>query len=435
MGRNLIKTKVLSKPADALPVDRPAGEERGKVPLFAQSDENLVYKDVFLIDSSDQSRQTNFMVLLNSETGNFIISNGRRYSYFAGNNYLGLAGDARIKTAVIRAVEKYGVNFSASRHTTGTADIHLELESALASFKGVEDAVVFASGYQGNSILLEVLKGSYSTVFIDQSAHASILAAIPSNVSGVIFYDHCDADHLDQLLEKSGSTDPMVITDGIFPLTGEIAPLDAIFPVVRKHRGILVVDDAHATGVLGDTGKGTPEHFGLCGEEGIYQTETMSKALGGYGGFISGSRTLTSLIRDHSTTYQASTALPPPIVAAGIASLGILGDSPDLRLRLLETSLYLRKEIAGIGYRTTDCRTPIIPVIFDAPEKARDLSHFLEEHGVIVPFMNYPVRKEMHQVRIAVSVSHTEEQVSQLLELLKKWKTKNENSQDQKSSY
>lgn len=375
------------------------------------------------------------MVLLNSEVGNFVISNGRRYSYFAGNNYLGLAGDARIKAAVIKAVEKYGVNFSASRHTTGTADIHLELENALASFKGKEDAVVFASGFQGNSILLEVLKGSYSTVCIDQSAHASILAAIPSNVAGVIFYDHCDADHLDELLENSGSSDALVITDGIFPLTGEIAPLDRIYPVVRKHHGILVVDDAHATGILGDTGKGTTELFGLCGEERIYQTETMSKALGGYGGFISGSRTLTALIRERSATYQASTALPPPIVAAGIASLRILGDNPDLRHQLLEKSWLLRQAIAEMGYRTTACRTPIIPVIFDAPEKARDLSHFLEENGVIVPYMNYPVRKEMHQVRIAVSVSHTEEQVSQLLELLKKWKTKNENSQNQESIY
>ncbi|MDX9902754.1 MAG: pyridoxal phosphate-dependent aminotransferase family protein [Bacteroidales bacterium] len=368
------------------------------------------------------------MIILSSEVGNYIISNGRRYSYFAGNNYLGLAGDARIKAAVISAVEKYGVNFSASRHTTGTADIHLELESALASFKGKEDAVIFASGYLGNSILLEVLRGSYSKVFIDQSAHASIISAIPADVASVIFYDHCNADHLDHLLDQNRDSAPLVITDGLFPLTGEIAPLDRIFPVVSKHHGILVVDDAHATGIIGDTGKGTPEHFGLGREEGIYQTETMSKALGGYGGFISGSRTLTALIRERSATYQASTALPPPIVAAGIASLRILGDNPGLRLKLLESAWHLREEIAGMGYSTSNDRTPIIPLIFDAPEKARGLSLYLEENGVIAPFMNYPVRKEMHQIRITVSVSHTGQQVSQLLDLLNKWKKKNENS-------
>ncbi len=203
------------------------------------------------------------MILLNSEVGNYIFSNGKKYSYFAGNNYLGLAGHPDIKAAVIRAVEKYGVNFSASRHTTGTADIHLELEGSLASFKGKEDAVVFASGYQGNSILLEILKGSYSTIFIDQAAHASIIAAIPADVVKVMYYDHCDADHLDYLLDYNRGSNPLIVTDGIFPLTGEIAPLNRIYPVVKKHNGLLVVDDAHSTGILGETGKGTPEHFSL----------------------------------------------------------------------------------------------------------------------------------------------------------------------------
>lgn len=366
------------------------------------------------------------MILLNSEVGNFIISNGKKYSYFAGNNYLGLAGNNEIKAAVIRAVEKYGVNFSASRHTTGTADIHLELESSLSSFKGKEDAVVFASGYQGNSILLEILKGSYSTIFIDQSAHASIIAAIPADVVKVMYYDHCDAEHLDYLLDYNRGSNPLIVTDGIFPLTGEIAPLDSIYPVVKKHNGLLVVDDAHSTGVLGATGRGTPEHFGLPADDKIFQTETMSKALGGYGGFISGNKKLTETIRERSATYQASTALPPPIAAAGIASLAILKANPGLRAELLDKAWRLREEIIALGYRTTHHRTPIIPVILDDREKAVGLCTFLEENGVIAPFMNYPVRKEMHQIRIAVSVIHTDDQTGQLVELLKKWKDKNE---------
>ncbi|MFZ2286476.1 MAG: pyridoxal phosphate-dependent aminotransferase family protein [Bacteroidales bacterium] len=368
------------------------------------------------------------MIVLNSEVGNYVISNGKRYSYFAGNNYLGLAGHPEIKAAVIRAVEKYGVNFSASRHTTGTADIHLELESSLASFKGKEDAVVFASGYQGNSILLEILKGSYSTIFIDQSAHASIIAAIPADVVKVMYYDHCDAEHLDYLLDYNRGSNPLVVTDGIFPLTGEIVPLDGIYPVVKKHNGIVVVDDAHSTGILGRTGKGTPEHFGLPSDEKIFQTETMSKALGGYGGFICGSKDLTEAIRERSATYQASTALPPPIAAAGIASLAILNANPGLRKELLDKAWRIREEIIAMDFQTTHHRTPIIPVILDAPEKARGLSLFLEENGVIAPLMNYPVRKEMHQIRIAVSVSHTEDQISQLLGLLKKWKDKYEST-------
>ncbi len=370
------------------------------------------------------------MILLNSGIGNYIFSNGKKYSYFGGNNYLGLANHPSVREAAIRAVEKYGVNFSASRHTTGTADIHLELEKELAVFKGKEDAVVFASGYQGNSILLEILKGSYSTVFIDQAAHASIIAAIPADVVKVMYYDHCDAGHLENLLEHNRGSYPLIITDGIFALTGEIAPLDKIYPVVKKYNGILVVDDAHSTGVLGDTGKGTPEHFKLLKVERVYQTETMSKALGGYGGFISGSRDLTEMVRERSATYQASTALPPPIAAAGIASLKIIHDNPDLRVQLLHKAGMLRKEISRLGFQTTHFRTPIIPIILDSPEKAKSLSSFLEENDVIAPFMNYPVRQEMHLIRIAVSCSHTNDQIEVLLELLKKWKDKNEKDQN-----
>jgi 7-keto-8-aminopelargonate synthetase-like enzyme len=368
------------------------------------------------------------MVILNSGVGNYIFSHGRKYSYFAGNNYLGLAGHEAVKEAAIKAVEKYGVNFSASRRTTGTADIHLELESELASFKGEEDAVVFASGYQGNEILLDILKGNYSTIFIDQSAHASIIAAIPSDVVKVMYYDHCDPDHLDYLLDYNRGSNPLVITDGIFALTGEIAPLDMIYPVVSKHNGIIVVDDAHSTGILGETGKGTPEHFSLPDEGRVYQTETMSKALGAYGGFIAGTKRLTDMIRDRSATYQASTALPPPIAAAGIAAIRIMRDNPDLRVSLLDMAGGIREAIIGMDFRTTHQRTPIIPVIFDSADNAKGLSQFLEDNGYIVPFMNYPVSLEMHQVRIAVSVSHTEGQVAGLLELMKQWKEKYESN-------
>jgi 7-keto-8-aminopelargonate synthetase-like enzyme len=364
------------------------------------------------------------MILLNSGIGNYVFSNGKKYSYFGGNNYLGLANHPSVREAAIKAVEKYGVNFSASRHTTGTADIHLELEKALAVFKGQEDAVVFASGYQGNSILLEILKGSYSTIFIDQSAHASIIAAIPADVVKVMYYDHCDASHLEKLLDYNKGSDPLIVTDGIFALTGEIAPLDQIYPVVKRHNGILVVDDAHSTGVLGVTGKGTPEHFNLHREEKIFQTETMSKALGGYGGFISGTKDLTEMIRERSATYQASTALPPPIAAAGIASLKIIREHPELRTQLLDKAGKLRAEIARQGFQTTHFNTPIIPIILDGPERAKSLSSYLEENGIIAPFMNYPVRQELHMIRIAVSFSHTDDQIGVLLEQLKKWKEK-----------
>jgi 7-keto-8-aminopelargonate synthetase-like enzyme len=365
------------------------------------------------------------MKLLNSGIGNYVRSNGRKYTFFAGNNYLGLANHPDVKAASIKAVRKYGVNLSASRHTTGTSEIHLELEKQLSVFKEKEDSIVFASGYQGNGILLEILKTRYSAIFIDQYAHPSITGSIPKEISITEYYSHCDPNNLEQLLIKHKGCRPLIITDGIFALTGEIAPLDKIYSLAKAHNAILIVDDAHSTGILGKTGKGTPEHFNLHKTENIYQSETMSKALGGYGGFISGSREFINSIREKSSTYQASTALPPPIVGAGLASLKIITNDPGLRIRLLDMAGELRKEILRMGFLTTSDGTPIIPIMLSTLARAKDLSLFMENNGIIVPFINYPIKQEKFIVRITVSVNHTTGQAGKLLEILKKWKDKN----------
>ena len=365
------------------------------------------------------------MFVLNSAVGNYIRIDGKKYSYFAGNDYLGLANHPEIKKAAMKAIKLYGVNFAASRRTTGTAKIHLELEKQLAAFKNKQDAVVFASGYQGNSILLDVLKPKYSAVYIDQLAHSSIIDSIPKEIKTVFYYNHCDPNHVETLLEQNKGTNPLIITDGVFALTGEIAPLDKIYALVKKFMGILVVDDAHSTGILGKTGSGTPEHFNLQENENIYQTETMSKALGSYGGFISGSAGLVDLIREKSATYQASTALPPPIIGASLASLKILSKNPGLRVHLLEKSTELRKEIAALGFHTSGDGTPIIPVLFSEAEQAKKLSVYLEKKRIIAPYINYPVKLGKSMIRITVSANHTSSQTDQLLETLNQWKNKN----------
>jgi 7-keto-8-aminopelargonate synthetase-like enzyme len=365
------------------------------------------------------------MILLNSSIGNYVISNGKRYSYFGGNNYLGLASHPSVKDASIRAIEKYGVNFSASRRTSGTADIHLELERKLADFKGKQDSVIFPSGYQGNSILLEVLKERYSEVFTDQFAHSSILTGVKINTADIHYYDHCDAGHLESILDKFKGSYPLIITDGIFALTGEIAPLDKIYPLVKRYNGILIVDDAHSTGVLGKNGRGTPEFFSLPADENIFQSETMSKALGSYGGFLAGNKKFTELVRESSATYQASTSLPPSVVAAGIASLDVIKDNPALRIRVLELAGELRKKISGLGFQTTTDNTPIIPIMMNDIDKAKRLSMFLEENGIIAPFMNYPSKQELYMIRVTVSATHTEDQTVELVEVMSKWRRMN----------
>jgi len=370
------------------------------------------------------------MIILDSSVGNYIILNKKKYSYFAGNNYLGLADHPLVKKAASESIEKFGINFSASRQTTGTCGIHLELEEQLSSFKNKPASVVFASGYLGNSILLQILKNRYTAVFADESSHPSIFDAIPREIKQVLKYNHLSTLHLESLLRKNRKQKPLIITDGIFALTGEIAPLGEIFAVARQYNAILIVDDAHSTGILGVDGRGTPEHFHIDSVENLYCNETMSKAIGAYGGFISGSAELVASVRERSAIYQASTALPPPLVSAGSAALKIMREQPGLRIRLLEIANGLRQGILGLGFNTTPDNTPIIPVLFRTPEQAGKLSAFLEKNNIVAPFIKYPVKSDMFMVRITACAKHTAEQTGALLEMLKKWREKNGTDQD-----
>ncbi len=362
------------------------------------------------------------MITLKGGVGNYISLRNKQYSYFAGNNYLGLANHPKMIKEVTQSLEKYGVNFSASRQTTGTSDIHLQLEELLANFKNCEDAIIFASGYMGNSLILNALRDSYSAIFVDSMAHPSILDGIPKDINHVNLYDHKNTNHLEDLLRKNKNHRPLIITDGIFALTGEIAPLDQIYSLAEKYNALLIVDDAHSTGVLGKNGRGTPEHFQLDGAVNIYQSETMSKAMGAYGGFISAENKIIQKIRSRSTFYGASTALPPPIVAAGSFSTRYIKQHPELRKRLMENAILIRTGVKELGLSTTDDITPIIPVFFNEQRKANDLSRYLEENGIIVPSINYPVKMDQFIVRITASTSHTKDQIEKLLRILKKWR-------------
>ncbi len=362
------------------------------------------------------------MVILDGEIGNYVISGNEKYSYFAGNNYLGLAAHPLVKEAAARAVEKFGTGFSASRHTTGTSRLHLELEKELSLFKQNEDSVVFASGFLGNRILTEVLCKRYSSVFIDQDAHPSIIYGMPGEIHQIYRYNHCDTADLEAKLEENGGGIPLIITDGVFALTGEIAPLDKIYDLALKYNGILIVDDAHSTGILGENGRGTPEHFGIGSAKGIWQSETMSKALGSYGGFISSDAGLIRQIRESSAIFQASTSLPPAVVAAGIASLRVIRENPGIRTELAAKSRCLRDGIISLGFHSWQGITPIIPIFEDHPGEVRNLSAFLEQNGIIAPAINYPGLGSNSILRITVSVLHEYQQIEMLLENLQNWK-------------
>jgi 7-keto-8-aminopelargonate synthetase-like enzyme len=363
-------------------------------------------------------------IQITGEIGNYIDISGRKYSYFAGNNYLGLSSHTDLKIAAKEAIDSYGLNFAASRHTTGTSDIHLKLERELAEFKGKDDAVVFASGYMGNGILLHVLRDQYDIVLADEMSHPSILEGIPWDLRNIHLYKHGDIQYLEDLLDRNRKHRALVITEGVFALTGEICPLDHIYALTKKYNATLIVDDAHATGVLGESGKGTPEHFDLQHAPNLYQTETMSKALGAYGGFISANQEIIDGIRERSKIYLGSTALPPPLVGAGLASVRIVSQQPELRPKLINKASEIRRRIIDLGYHTNSAPTPIIPVFFSTVDKAKDLSLHLEENGIIAPCISYPVKMDSFIVRFTVSVNHSTEQIEGLLETLQKWISK-----------
>ncbi|NMC38786.1 MAG: pyridoxal phosphate-dependent aminotransferase family protein [Bacteroidales bacterium] len=216
----------------------------------------------------------------------------------------------------------------------------------------------------------------------------------------------------------------LIVTDGVFALTGEIAPVDRIYDLAIKYGAFLIIDDAHSTGILGEHGRGTPEYFGVDGANGIYQSETMSKAIGSYGGFISSDNDTISRVRQKSVIYQASTSLPPPIVASSIASLKIIMENPGIRMKLAEKARLLRNEIDSLGFHTLKGITPIIPIIEDSIESAENLSAFLEQNGIIVPVIKYPGVKSNSLLRVTVSALHEHKQIEMLVDNLHKWKNK-----------
>lgn len=372
------------------------------------------------------------MITLEGDVGSFIQLKGTAYNYFAGNNYLGMANCSEVIEAAKNALTQYGVNFAASRQTTGTADIHLKLEEQLAHFKQTESAMIFASGYMGNKLWVDYLKDNIDIIITDSMAHSSILDAVPRSIRQVTKYDHGNMNQLEMLLNHLKHQRVLIATDGIFALTGEITPLDEIYALAEKHKAFVLVDDAHATGILGENGRGTPEYFNLNGVPNLFQSETMSKALGSYGGFISGTTKAIQTIRKQSAFYGASTALPPAIAAASLASLTYLEKHPERRNELHKKISFVKNAIHDLGYETTLSPTPIVPLFFKQKEDADHLSNYLNDHKIIAPVVDYPVKTALSIVRITLSANHSEEQCDKLILSLKNWKNQATNGKQER---
>ncbi|HEV8715142.1 MAG TPA: 8-amino-7-oxononanoate synthase [Candidatus Binatia bacterium] len=356
---------------------------------------------------------------IESAPGAEVELEGRRVLLFSSNNYLDLAAHPRITEAAINAIRRYGVGAGASRLVSGSLRPHRELEERLAAFKRVEATLVFTTGYQANLGLIPTLAEERAVIYADRLCHASLIDACRLCEIPLRIYRHRDHMYLSRLLQK-GHASALVVTEGVFSMDGDVAPLPDLYKAVEHSASTLVVDDAHGTGIMGKTGRGTVEHWGLEGRP-IVQMGTLSKALGGLGGFVAGSRDLIDYLVNRARPFIYTTALPPALAAAAIAALDVIEGEPERRARLWSLRHRLHEGIRQLGFATLDSQSPIIPLLVGDADAACSLSEALLTHGIYAPAIRPPtVPAGTSRIRMSVTAGHRPEQIDYALETLRK---------------
>ena len=363
-----------------------------------------------------------YMKPLQSGTGAHVIVDGHEMIMMSSNNYLGLSIHPKVKEAAIEAIKKYGSSPSASSLLGGTLDIHIQLEEELAKFKGVEATCVFSSGYVTNMTTLTTLLGKGDAVFNDNTNHASLIDG--SRLSGAEFriYNHCDTEDLEKKLKNSKPANKLVATDSVFSMDGDIAPLPEIFRLCKKYNAGLMVDEAHATGVFGNTGRGLLEHYGMEGKVDILMG-TLSKSLSGTGGFIGGSRELIRILKHSARAFVFSAYLPPSICAAVMTCLKLIDEEPERRINLWRNTEKMRAGLQGLGFNTGNSQSPIIPIIFPTEEQTNVMTRELRTQGIYVSPVLYPgVKRNATRVRLTVMATHSDEDIEKALHVFNRLK-------------
>jgi 8-amino-7-oxononanoate synthase len=362
------------------------------------------------------------MVRLASASGPRVIIDGRQVLLLASNDYLGLAAHPRMKARAQEATGRWGTGSGASRLISGNTTLLDELEVALARFKETEAALVFNTGYMANAGLLQALAGPEDVIFSDELNHASIIDGCRLSHARIKVYPHRDTQILEELLKKcSHARRRIIITDGVFSMDGDLAPLPELATLSSRYDSVLIVDDAHGTGALGPTGRGTLEHFGLAGRPDIIVMATLGKALGSFGACIAGSRDLREYLINRARSFIFTTALPPAAAAAALEALQILEDEPDLRNRLADNADFMRAGLSALGFNTLDSRTQIIPLLIGDPGKAVTMAGRLFEKGLFIQAIRPPtVPQGSSRLRITVMADHTRQDLAWALDILAK---------------
>ncbi|MGB6719980.1 MAG: glycine C-acetyltransferase [Terracidiphilus sp.] len=352
---------------------------------------------------------------------------GRQVINLASNNYLGLANDPRLVEAAIAATRAFGVGSGAVRTIAGTMRIHMELEEKIARFKNVEACVVFQSGFAANAGTVSAILGKEDFILSDELNHASIIDGARLSRATIKVFRHKDVAHCEELLQELEKTPgrKLVITDGVFSMDGDIGPVDKLARLAEKYGAIMMVDDAHASGVLGRNGRGSVDHFGMHGMVDV-QVGTLSKAIGALGGYVCGSRDLIDYLYHRARPFLFSTSHPPSVAATCIAAFDILEQEPERIQRLWDNTHYFQGELHRLGFNiggvtTPATQTPITPIIVGEGRAAMEFSRALFEAGVMATGIAFPTVPEgKARIRAILSSEHTRGQLEQALETLER---------------
>jgi len=381
------------------------------------SDNKLTWLENELQSLKDQGL-FNTIRTIGSAQGAWIIVDGKRVLNFCSNNYLGIADHPRLKEAAQQAIGKYGVGPAAVRSIAGTLDLHVEFERRMAQFKGVEDALYVQSGFCANQAAIPPLVGKEDVIFTDRLNHASIIDGCRLSSAKIIVYEHCDPadaeakikEHLPQY--RRG----LLVSDGVFSMDGDVAPLDKLYEVCERYGVITMVDDAHGEGVVGRGGRGIVDHFGLHGKFDV-EIGTLSKAFGVVGGVIAGKKVLVDWMRQRGRPFLFSSATTAADTAACLAAVDLLEESTELVDRLWANAKLFKAEMKKLGFNTGKSETPITPVILGENQIAQQFSRKLFERGIFAMPIVFPtVPKGTARIRVMISAAHTSSDLEQGLE-------------------
>lgn len=351
-----------------------------------------------------------------------LVLDGRELINFSSNNYLGLAGDPVLKKAACRAIEKYGCSSTASRLMCGNLALNEELEKRIAGFKRTEAALTFSSGYMANIGVISALMGRQDVIFADKNNHASLVDGCILSRAKLIRYPHRDMKDLERILKSTGKYGRrLIVTDSVFSMDGDIAPLPEIVNLAKQYDCIVMIDDAHATGVLGKTGRGGVEYFGIPEEAIDIHMGTFGKALGGFGAYVAGSKRLKELLINKARSFIFTTALPPSVIGSVIVAISIL-ERDNTRIKTLNKNAgYFRNQLRKEGFNILDTKTQIIPLIVGENEKAMQFSKFLMQNGIFaVPIRPPTVPLNTARIRFSVTAAHSKKELGYTIEIIKK---------------